>query len=156
MNVRKSFRVLCGERLRELTVPHPFEINTFCASVSLARGKPLILTAAPMTPTADSCPYGLWVGFDHADHIYYEQNTSPLHQAAIILHEVSHMLLGHPSDVADLAEMLPDVDPAKVRHWLSRHTGLITPTAQELQAELFSTLILERATSTRSRSRWAG
>ncbi|MEV6982171.1 hypothetical protein AB0M95_13040 [Sphaerisporangium sp. NPDC051017] len=145
MNDLKRFRAQCEKLLRELTIPNPFEITTFCDSVSERRGKPMILTPAQMTPTAESCPYGLWVGFDHVDRIYYEQDTSPLHRDAIILHEVSHMLLGHSSDVADalsLSGILPDLDPGKVRHWLSRR---IYTTDNELQAELLSSLILERA-----------
>ncbi|WP_424534431.1 hypothetical protein ACOZ38_29595 [Sphaerisporangium viridialbum] len=151
MDDLKRLRPLCEQRLRELTIPDPFEITAFCHSVSERRGKPMVLTPTQMTSTAQSCPYGLWIGLDHVDHIVYERDTSPLHRDAIILHEISHMLLGHLSDVSDLldlAGMLPDVNPAKVRHWLSRR---IDSTDNEVQAELLSLLILERVSPPRPR-----
>lgn len=134
----------CEARLRELELPTPFEARTFCSVLAERRGRPILLR-----PIATrSGPWGVWVAAPSADIIFYERDTSPLHQAHIILHEVSHLLCGHqPVPVADaeLTRLLfPDLCPETVQRVLHRssYSG-----DEEQEAELLASLILERAGS---------
>lgn len=38
---------------------------------------------------------GLWLAGNEYDYIFYDMDTALVHQHHIILHEISHMLLGH-------------------------------------------------------------
>ncbi len=39
--------------------------------------------------------YGAWLAGEDRDFIFYEQNTLPIHQTHICLHELSHMICNH-------------------------------------------------------------
>lgn len=141
----KELRRRCEARLRELELPTPFEARAFCAVLAGRRGRPILLR-----PIATrSGPWGLWVAGPSADFIFYERDTSPLHQEHIILHEASHLLCGHrPVPVADaeLMQLLfPDLCPETVQRVLRRasYSG-----AEEQEAELLASLILERVGGT--------
>jgi hypothetical protein len=141
----KELRRRCEARLRELDLPMPFDVRTFCAVLAAKRGRPIQLR-----PIATrSGPWGLWVAGPSADIIFYEQETSPLHQEHIILHEASHVLCAHrPVPVADaeLMQLLfPDLCPETVQRVLQRasYSG-----EEEQEAELLASLILERVGST--------
>lgn len=92
-----------------LVVPRPFQLEEFCAGIARERGRPLRLVALANAAGAD-LPCGLWVGLDSADLIFYEAGAAPILKAQIVLHEVSHMLLGHVSpegtSVAEFAELV--------------------------------------------------
>ncbi|MBW1597232.1 hypothetical protein [Streptomyces sp. JJ38] len=86
---------------------------------------------------ADEELCGLWVALDHADCIFYEASTSPLHRDHIVLHEISHMLLGHTSSGGaepgvNLGGLFTSIDPRTVRSVLGR-ANFSTP--QEREAE---------------------
>lgn len=123
----------------------PFDVRTFCAVLAAKRGRPIQLR-----PIATrSGPWGLWVAGPSADIIFYEQETSPLHQEHIILHEASHVLCGHrpvPAADVELMQLLfPDLCPETVQRVLRRasYSG-----DEEQEAELLASLILERVGST--------
>jgi hypothetical protein len=40
---------------------------------------------------------GAWLAGDNRDFIFFEKNTPPIHQTHIQLHEMAHMLCGHPT-----------------------------------------------------------
>ncbi|HEV8637966.1 MAG TPA: hypothetical protein VG370_27430 [Chloroflexota bacterium] len=81
-----------------------------------------------------------------ADVIFYERDTSPLHQQHIILHEASHLVCGHrplslpPSELAEL--LFPNVHPDWVGRVLRR---AVYSRDEEREAEVLASLILERA-----------
>jgi hypothetical protein len=150
-----------------LAVPHPFQLEEFCAGIARRRGRPLHLVPLENAAGAD-LPCGLWVGLDTADLVFYEAGAAPILKAQIVLHEISHMLLNHlapegtaPADGAELAgragraertakeatERAADLElglaPDRLRALLARNGY---SSRQESDAESLATLILERAT----------
>ena len=125
MNVLHLNRVRrrCQERLRQLTLPEPFNLTELCRSVSISRGRPLHVRGIP-GPASRARPCGIWIATDDEDWVFVDQQTSPLHRQHIVLHELAHMLCNHPA--ADLPEndmlrrLFPDLSPAMVRTVLSR------------------------------------
>lgn len=90
-------------------------------------------------------PFGIWLATSRADHIVYQEQTTPRHQDHIIVHELSHMIADHRSDEDDddLLHMLyPSLAPEAVRRALRRTSY---DTAQEHEAETVATIILEWA-----------
>jgi hypothetical protein len=131
----------CQARLRALD-GLPWHVDAYALARWLAerRGRPIILR-----PLAGSGPCGVWVPLPTADHVFYEQHTSPLHQEHIILHELSHLILGHrPGALSDMAAaqlLLPHLTPELVRAVLQRSAYADD---QEQEAEVFASLLLER------------
>ncbi len=78
----------------ELKIPHPFDLQDFCASIAQQRGRPLLLLPLDGSPDPDF-PCGMWIGLDTADLVFYETTAVGILRAQIVLHEISHMLLGH-------------------------------------------------------------
>ena len=150
MNVLHLNRVRrrCQERLRQLTLPEPFNLTELCRSVSISRGRPLHVRGIP-GPASRARPCGIWIATDDEDWVFVDQQTSPLHRQHIVLHELAHMLCNHPA--ADLPEndmlrrLFPDLSPAMVRTVLSRSSY---QSEYEREAELLASLILARAQPT--------
>jgi hypothetical protein len=132
----------CEARLRELDLPDPFDARSFCKALGERRSRPIRLRAVPGGEGA--C--GVWVSAPSADLIFYEKDTSPLHQEHIILHEISHLLCGHaPAPVTEheTSQLLfPDFDLETIELVLPR-AGYSTE--EEREAEILASLILERA-----------
>ena len=147
MDVLRPNRVRrrCRARLRELTLPDPFDLTELCRSVSIGRGRPLHVRGIP-GPTCRARPCGIWIATDDEDWIFVDQQTSPLHRQHIVLHELAHMLCGHAAGELPENDMLgrlfPDLSPAMVRTVLSRTSYQSEP---EREAELLASLILARA-----------
>jgi len=137
----KRQRKRCEARLRDLELPVPFDVRSFCGSLAARRGRPLLLR--PMASKAGPC--GMWVAGPTADFIFYEQETSPLHQDHIILHEVSHLLCGHraaPVSETEFSRLLfPNLKPETVKAVLAR---AVYSMEDEREAEMLASLILER------------
>ena len=134
-----ALRARCEGRLADLDIPHPFDLATFCASLSERRGRRIVLLPTEMA--ADS-PSGLWIRGERDDYIVFERTTTPLHQTHIALHEIGHLLCEHASPAVHLDRLFPNLDPALVRRALSR-AGYSTD--EETEAELLASLILRRA-----------
>lgn len=137
-----ALRKRCEGRLKELALdlPTPFDVRAFCRALVMRRGRPIELL--PIVGTRGPC--GLWIASDEADYIFYEQQTSRLHQEHIILHEVCHVLCGHqptPVSHADLSRLFPDMHPDTVQRLLQRGGY---STEEEREAELLASLILEQ------------
>jgi hypothetical protein len=126
-------------------------IEGFARWLEHRRGRPIVFVPRHMPATV----FGAWVSADDRDHVFYEADTPPLHQAHICLHEMAHMLLGHPTVRVDAQETqallrgtgpdLTSVDSLLLR---STHTDEV-----EQEAELLATLIQDRALRhTRSRA----
>lgn len=137
---RRKLRRYCEAKLADLTIPSPFDLDAFCAALGRDRGRPVVLVPIALPGRA---PCGMWAVTDDADYIFVQKQTSPLHQALIGLHEVSHLLFGHngsggPEDRTDPV-FAPNLDPETVRYMLRRtHYSA----AAERQAELLASLIL--------------
>src|SRR5687767_10750297 len=94
----KALRKRCEARLSELELYSHFDARAFCDALAARRGRPILV--CPVASQAGPC--GLWIGTPSADYIFFERDTSRLHQEHIILHEASHILCGHRS--AEIAE----------------------------------------------------
>jgi hypothetical protein len=147
MNLLRLNRVRrrCRARLRQLTLPEPFDLTELCRSVSISRGQPLHVRGIP-GPSSRGRPCGIWIATDDDDWIFVDQQTSPLHRQHIVLHELAHMLCGHAAgDLPEndmLRRLFPDLSPAMVRTVLSRTSYQSEP---EREAEVLASLILARA-----------
>lgn len=143
----KRLRRACERQLDELRIPRPFDLDVFVASVQKQRGGRQIHIRPLPIPASETSPYGMWVATHDEDVILHEPHTTPLHRAQIVLHELGHMLFDHHSDeVVDpriLRAVMPDLDPAVVKLMLSRHDH--HKREDEFQAEMFASLVLEKA-----------
>jgi hypothetical protein len=142
---RKRLRQRCGQRLPELDLPDPFDVPTFCDLLAARRGRRIVLRAIAM----DGGLSGAWVATPSMDVIFYERETSALHREQIILHEICHMLWEHqpvPLSEVEIGRLLfPELKPDVVQRMLQR-AGYST--AEECEAELLASMILERAAPT--------
>ncbi len=90
---------------------------------------------------------GLWAAAPSRDYVLYESDTSPVHQAHIILHELAHLILGHRSahvlDPDVMLSLLPDLDPTMLETVLQRARY---DTNEEREAEVLASLLLRRLT----------
>lgn len=132
-----------SDPLAGIRFPSPFDMQQFCDAVAEHRGRPLLVEAVEGVNGSDGGLCGLWVELDHADCIFYEASTSPLHRNHIVLHEISHILLGHTTvsgtdPGADIGGLFTGVDPHTVRNVLGR-ANFSSP--QEREAEQLATRI---------------
>jgi hypothetical protein len=101
-----SLRERCEFVLRDLPIPAPFDEQIFCDALADRRGRPISLLALPLHQLDTPEPlYGLVIEKSSCDTVIYERDTSRLHRRQIILHELSHLILGHLLDAPSLAEL---------------------------------------------------
>jgi CUE domain-containing protein len=140
----KELRRRCEDRMQHLSVPVPFDLESFCRAVAAREGRRLVLQ--PMANVGGRT-MGAWIRVPEADIIVFEQNTTRLHQEHIALHEISHIICRHEAPGLDpvvIASLFPDVDADVVRGVLQRHSY---STDEELEAEVQASVIRERAGS---------
>ncbi|MER7167898.1 hypothetical protein ABT336_17745 [Micromonospora sp. NPDC000207] len=132
----------CERLLTDLALPEPFDLHELCRVLGERRGRPLRLMPISL-PMHTVC--GMWVPTGDFDAIFYEQDTSALHQMLIIGHEVGHLLAGHRATAvldADASRLLlPDLDPQLVRRFLGRSNY---DADAEREAEMIGSLLLRR------------
>ncbi|GHG48147.1 ImmA/IrrE family metallo-endopeptidase [Streptomyces griseocarneus] len=131
------------ELVRGLDIPSPFDVWELSRRVAERHGRPIHLE--PVRLPVDG-PCGLWISAPDVDYIFYEHDTSPLHQEHIIAHELGHVICGHKEN-AVLGEetsrlLLPTLDPAMVQGVLQR---TYYTSAEEQEAEMVASLILQEA-----------
>ena len=150
-----SVRRRCAAALRDVEVPNPFSLDAFRASLAAARGRALHLHPLPEGITGN-VPCGVYISLRDVDHIFFDAHTSPLHRDHIVLHEISHMLLGHATDSefrATAGRLMPSIDQRTLEAVLARTTYT---TEHEQEAELLATLIAGSAASRRPRDERVG
>lgn len=139
---RERARRECEALVAELDIPEPFDLDSLVQRISSQRGRPIVLMPTAMA-FGNLC--GLWLGTAQADYVFYEENTSRLHQKHIVCHEIGHILRQHSASRtlgSDIARALTAaVDPAEVQRVLGRDTY---NDDQEFEAELIATLIIRR------------
>ncbi|MFI7593539.1 hypothetical protein [Micromonospora sp. NPDC049359] len=137
----------CERIVAELEMPDPFDVRRLCDVLGERRGRPIHLVPIAL-PAQTVC--GMCVPTNDFDAIFYEQDTSPLHQLLIIGHELGHLLAGHQATEvldADASRLLlPDLDPQLVRRSLGRSNYAA---AEEREAEMIGSLLLRRVRSGR-------
>ncbi|MEU7673533.1 hypothetical protein AB0C42_01795 [Micromonospora taraxaci] len=135
-------RKRCERMVAELRIPELFDIQMLCDALGERRGRPIHLVPIKL-PAHTVC--GMCVPTGDFDAIFFEQDTSPLHQQLIIGHELGHLLAGHQAtevlddDASRL--LLPDLDPQLVQRSLGRSNYAA---AEEREAELIGSLLLRR------------
>ena len=136
-----------SKTIRSLSMPEPFSIELFIDLLSEQRDRPIKLL--PMSGFSGmGLGFGVWAVTDLEDRIVYEADTTPLHQAQIVGHEVGHMLACHEPKrgAAYLAQtIMPNLDLSLVSSALLR-VGYSDE--QEKEAELAGSMILRRALAT--------
>jgi hypothetical protein len=141
MNLRQ-LRRHCAAKVQTLDVPSPFDVHKFCRSLERSRGRTIHLIPRAL-PTGS--PSGLCVSTSTSDYVFYEAQTSELHQEHIIVHELGHLICEHQSPSVSRNEisqmLLPDLDPSMVQRVLGR---TCYPTWAEQEAEMIASLILAR------------
>lgn len=124
---------------RHLTVPVPFELTEFRARIERHTQRVVKLIPAVMRAGA---PSGIWLRTASADYFYYEEHTSPFHQAHIVLSLVAHVLLDNTTGVSVDRRLTPDVSPALARIMMD---GVASSSLTPFEAETFAFLVLEYA-----------
>jgi hypothetical protein len=125
--------------VRELAVPVPFNVTEFRACIERHTDRDLELAPTVIRPGA---PSGIWLRTGRADYFYYEEQTSPFHQAHILLSLAAHVLLGDLTSPSVDPRLMPDVSPELARMMLGETVG--SPVTQ-VEAEAFAFLALEHA-----------
>lgn len=140
---RSDLRERCAAKLLEYGLAPPTTLDMLQQKIERARDR-VIRFVPVQTSGASKC--GLWISVGDTDLVLHEQATSPLHTLHIKLHELAHMLWGHPGTSPFAPEFLrlvvPDLDPAAVRQVLGRG-GDYTTDAAEAEAEMTATLLAE-------------
>lgn len=137
----KTLQHRCEAQLRALALPATIDLPALLDRVSALRGRPIFVCPASARPA----PCGVWIAAPGRDYIFYEADTTPLHQAHIVFHELAHLLCGHQAaqvlEPALLHALLPDIEPTILERVLRRATY---ETVQEQEAELLASLLLQR------------
>lgn len=136
---RQAVAGRCAAAARELGLPVPFELGELGTRLERRRRNPVRLVPRDLARTASS---GLLCRTAAADYLYYEQETSPFHQAHIVLTLAARLLLSDDEGVSIAHPLVSEVGPELVRLMLG-------PTAQapvtDVEAEAFAFLVLGRA-----------
>lgn len=138
----RELRRSCKHLLRRLDIKPPLVVHELCRRLGELRGTPirLIPWALPIPG-----PFGVWMSRPHEECIFYQEETTRLHQDHIILHEVGHILADHRDDGGS-AEELPDFGPDHPRDVTPRGFRRTCYTEDyEREAELVATIIQEWA-----------
>ncbi|MEU2894271.1 hypothetical protein [Streptomyces albidoflavus] len=126
--------------LDQLCTTDPLSTDELVKRVAEMRGRPIHMESVP--GITSEMPCGFWIALDDMDVIAVEDATSPMHRDHIVLHEISHMLLGHEAG-DDLHARLPlRVAPDLVSRMLGRTSY---DTTIEREAETLAGLIASRA-----------
>ncbi len=134
--------------LQSLGIQPPLDVKELCRALGERRGRPIVLRPFPLEKPG---PSGLWVDMPQMDVVLYQQETTPLHQDHIILHEAFHIIVAEdepveegqeaPDDfVEGWATMIPVLDPALIRRVARRCSY---DDGEECAVELAATIILE-------------
>lgn len=140
--------------VRQLDLPQMTTVEELCGAVATRAGRPVLLVPRRMRVGE---PSGFVECRTDSYMIYFEQETSGLHRAHIICHELAHILCGHLAEAPAVDEEaaqveLPTIDPDMLRLVLGRshYEGAAEEEAEILGAELTRTLLLAPGAGTTS------
>ena len=100
--------------------------------------RPVHVVPVSMPPGA---PFGICLRTSGADYLYFEQQTSPFHQAHIVFCLAAQLLMGDEAGGAIDLRLLPDVSPELVQVILGGGDSRPVPDAE---AESFALLVMAR------------
>lgn len=133
----------CAKLLRQINSGEPFDLDDLVVRIAAWRGREIILL--PFNLPAGT-PCGLWLSLNDKDVIFYDKNTSILHQKHIIAHELGHIAFDHNkgensainSQVA--SDLFPNFSPELIIKALGRtHYS----SEVEREAETFATVAIQ-------------
>ncbi|UQA97653.1 hypothetical protein [Streptomyces halobius] len=138
----------CKQLIRELELPASTDLRGMCDIVATRVGRPVHMVPMSLGGVVS----GMTAATDDGYWVFFELKTSPWHQAHIVLHELSHLLLGHGQDPAITEDALrmwtPSVDAATAMRRMgltmgfARHHGY--DNLAERETEVLGTLLMER------------
>lgn len=153
--VEKKVKTILAESEAEYDFGQ-FSLASFAQWVEEKRCRPIHFIPFHMPST----PSGVWFQLSTEDWIFFDEDTLPIHQTHIQLHELSHMLCGHgavdlgdTSDQETILQLMHQVlfmvesydDLAKDNPQMLFRWPRSVP--EEMEAELLSELILERVST---------
>lgn len=105
-----------------LGLPEYYTLDDLKALTANRTGRPLHVQPWPMPRNA---PSGLWAATQNADYVYIDETLEGEHYDVALLHELTHVLLGHdPDEVIDdgpiLAQLTPTLSTANIDLILGR------------------------------------
>jgi hypothetical protein len=145
----RGIRRRCETILAELDLPDAPGVRELCDVLAERQGRPIHLLGESL-PAGSPC--GIAVRTERFDAIFYEADTSRLHQEHIIRHELGHLICGHLTAPVLDAEasrlLLPNLDPSLVQAVLGRTNY---SEVEEKEAEMIASLLLRRTVLSRAR-----
>jgi len=109
------------EALRSLAIAGPPSIDGFL--VHLQQYSTRAIELRPVV-TNSGAPPGFWLRTAGADYLYYESQTSPFHQAHILLLLTGRLLLKEGSGITFDLRLVPDLSPEMARLILGDDTQI--------------------------------
>ncbi|MFE1175711.1 hypothetical protein [Streptomyces sp. NPDC058773] len=143
-----QIRRRCKRLIKELALPAATDLRGMCDIVAARVARPVNLVPMSLGGVVS----GMTAVTDDGYWVFYELKTSPWHQAHIVLHELSHLLLGHGQDPAVTEDALklwtPSVDVATAMRRMGLTTGFARhhgyDNLAERETEVLGTLLMER------------
>lgn len=120
---RREPRSKIDAALRTATslMPHDGDIGAFVKAISTSRDRPIhVLEVAVPTDS----PSGGWFACVEADYVVVDAASTLSRRAAIVCHELAHILLGHqgePLTNVQLGLLAPSLNPSVAARFLGRH-----------------------------------
>ena len=138
----RQLRRYCRRLLRHLDIRPPLDVHELCARLGEHRGKPINLIPWELPIPG---PSGVWLSQPDVENIFYQQETSRIHQDHIILHEIGHILADHHNDPI-AADVFSDPGPDCPEFLLGQGVHRTSYSEDyEYEAELVATMIQEWA-----------
>lgn len=92
-NSARAMQKRCSRLLAQLHVQPPVTLRELVGAISEHVGYPITLAPADLPVDA---AFGATGSDGSGDVVVYQRNTSTSHQLVIVLHELAHILAGHP------------------------------------------------------------
>ncbi|MDP9612919.1 hypothetical protein JOF35_005196 [Streptomyces demainii] len=139
-----SIRKRCEMQVRALNLPKRGQLTIEGLTDCIAQRQGRSIQLVPLTLPTGS-PDGLWMSTAGEDYIVYEARLAPMHQRAVVLHELGHLICDHEATPVMTSEalslLLPSLNPALVRRTLGREHS---HSEAEIEAEYVGSLLAQR------------
>lgn len=125
--------------LATLDLPAAFALEDLIVAVERLRSTSIEIVEFPGIYPEDGL-FGIWLNTGFGDYILHAPTRSELHRRQIVLHELSHMILGHDLSTgqSSAAALFPDLPEQAVLRTLARgHTD----NAMEREAEALADVL---------------